>query len=94
MARLTIVDRSGISKSIIGDNGLSVMELIRDNGFDELLALCSGGCSCATCRVYVDAAHGDTVRTVRFDLGGAQEMVIIRPSESSSRPFIRADRRF
>jgi 2Fe-2S ferredoxin len=29
------------------------MEVIRDNGFDELLALCGGCCSCATCHVYV-----------------------------------------
>lgn len=30
------------------------MEAIRDNGFDEMLALCGGCCSCATCHVYVD----------------------------------------
>ena len=34
--------------------GWSVMENIRDNGFDELLALCGGCCSCATCHVHVD----------------------------------------
>ncbi|RYD58052.1 MAG: 2Fe-2S iron-sulfur cluster binding domain-containing protein, partial [Sphingomonadales bacterium] len=27
---------------------------IRENGFDELLALCGGCCSCATCHVHVD----------------------------------------
>ena len=30
------------------------MEIIRDAGFNELLALCGGCCSCATCHVYVD----------------------------------------
>lgn len=30
------------------------MEAIRDNGLDELLALCGGCLSCATCHVYVD----------------------------------------
>ena len=29
--------------------GRTLMETIRDNGFDELLALCGGCCSCATC---------------------------------------------
>lgn len=29
------------------------MEVIRDVGVDELLALCGGCCSCATCHVYV-----------------------------------------
>jgi ferredoxin, 2Fe-2S len=32
------------------------MEIIRENGFDELLALCGGCCSCATCHVHVDDA--------------------------------------
>jgi 2Fe-2S ferredoxin len=32
------------------------MEAIRDSGFEELLALCGGGCSCGTCHVYVDEA--------------------------------------
>ncbi len=29
------------------------MEIIRDAGVDELLALCGGCCSCATCHVHV-----------------------------------------
>jgi 2Fe-2S ferredoxin len=32
------------------------MELIRDSGMDELLALCGGCCSCATCHVIIDDA--------------------------------------
>jgi 2Fe-2S ferredoxin len=38
----------------MGEAGLSVMEVIRDAGIDELLALCGGCCSCATCHVHVD----------------------------------------
>ena len=36
--------------------GVSLMEALRDTGFEEILALCGGCCSCATCHVYVDAA--------------------------------------
>ena len=54
MPVLIVVDRAGREKAVEGDAGLSVMEVIRDNGFDELLALCGGCCSCATCHVYVD----------------------------------------
>ncbi|HEX8669994.1 MAG TPA: 2Fe-2S iron-sulfur cluster-binding protein [Allosphingosinicella sp.] len=54
MARLTIVARDGTEKTIEAKAGWSVMENIRDAGFDELLALCGGCCSCATCHVHVD----------------------------------------
>jgi 2Fe-2S ferredoxin len=55
MPTLIVVDRKGQEKAVEGEVGLSVMEVIRDNGFDELLALCGGSCSCATCHVFVDA---------------------------------------
>ncbi len=29
------------------------METLRDAGIDEIMAICGGGCSCATCHVYV-----------------------------------------
>ncbi len=54
MAKLTIIDRGGAEKTIDGKIGWSVMENIRDAGFEELLALCGGCCSCATCHVHVD----------------------------------------
>jgi ferredoxin, 2Fe-2S len=55
MPTITVIDRSGSARDVQADNGLSLMEVIRDNGFDELLALCGGCCSCATCHVYVDS---------------------------------------
>ena len=56
MPKLVVIDRAGEEKVVEADAGLSVMEAIRDNGFDELLALCGGCCSCATCHVHVDPA--------------------------------------
>ena len=54
MPKLIVVTREGEEREIIGDTGLSVMEAIRDAGIDEILALCGGCCSCATCHVHVD----------------------------------------
>jgi 2Fe-2S ferredoxin len=54
MAQLTIVDRDGNEKTVEGRTGWSVMENIRGAGFDELLAICGGCCSCATCHVHVE----------------------------------------
>ncbi|MDP9414398.1 MAG: 2Fe-2S iron-sulfur cluster-binding protein [Pseudomonadota bacterium] len=56
MPQLTVVTRDGTERTVQGESGLSVMEVIRDNGIDELLALCGGCCSCATCHVHVDEA--------------------------------------
>lgn len=54
MPRLIVTTREGETSEIAAGDGLTVMEAIRDNGFDELLALCGGCCSCATCHVLVD----------------------------------------
>ncbi|HJT40297.1 MAG TPA: 2Fe-2S iron-sulfur cluster-binding protein [Sphingobium sp.] len=67
MPKLIVVNRSGEEQIVEGDNGLSVMEVIRDNGFDELLALCGGCCSCATCHVYVDPAFAEKLPALGED---------------------------
>lgn len=56
MPKLVVTNRAGETSTLEVGAGLSVMEAIRDNGFDELLALCGGCCSCATCHVVVDPA--------------------------------------
>ena len=67
MPKLIVVNRDGAEQTVEGDKGLSVMEVIRDHGFDELLALCGGCCSCATCHVYVDPAFADILPAVSED---------------------------
>jgi 2Fe-2S ferredoxin len=59
MPKLIVVNRAGVESEVDVADGLTVMEAIRDNGFDELLALCGGCCSCATCHVHVDPAFKD-----------------------------------
>ena len=67
MAKITVVNRSGAASEIAAQPGLSVMEIIRDAGFDELLALCGGSCSCATCHVHVDPAWVEAVGRPNLD---------------------------
>lgn len=67
MATVTVIDRSGAARAVEAEDGLSLMEVIRDNGFDELLALCGGCCSCATCHVYVDADFAGTLPAMSED---------------------------
>ena len=67
MPKLVVVNRAGEEKEVDAASGVSVMEAIRDNGFDELLALCGGCCSCATCHVYVDPAFAEKVTPLSED---------------------------
>jgi ferredoxin, 2Fe-2S len=57
MSKLIVVTRTGDEMSIEpAQAGQSVMELMRDAGVPDLLALCGGSRSCATCHVWVDPA--------------------------------------
>lgn len=67
MPKLVVVTREGEEKVVEAQSGLSLMEIIRDNGFDELLALCGGCCSCATCHVQVDAEYADKLPPMTED---------------------------
>ena len=67
MPSLTVVDREGTAHTLEADAGLTLMEVIRDNGFDELLALCGGCCSCATCHVHVEAGATDQLPAMSED---------------------------
>lgn len=67
MGKLNVVTREGQSLVLEGRDGLSVMEIIRDGGVDELLALCGGCCSCATCHVHVDPNFADKITPMTDD---------------------------
>ncbi len=53
MTKLNVTLRTGETRELQAKPGVSVMETIRDGGIDEIMAICGGCCSCATCHVYV-----------------------------------------
>lgn len=67
MPKIKVINREGQSKDVEAQTGLSLMEVIRDDGFDELLALCGGCCSCATCHVHIEPAYSDKLPPVSDD---------------------------
>ena len=56
MTQIKVVQRDGRESEITADGSLSLMEALRDAGYDEVLALCGGCCSCATSHVQLDDA--------------------------------------
>ena len=53
MPKLIITDRSGKKSEIEFDSNFTLMEVLRDNGYD-IEASCGGCCACATCHVYIN----------------------------------------
>ena len=56
MPTLKITDLSGNVTTLEANSGDTLMESLRDNGYDEILAICGGVCSCSSCHVYIDQA--------------------------------------
>lgn len=53
MPQINVESRTGARSTIQADPELTLMEALREHGFDELAAMCGGCCSCATCHVYI-----------------------------------------
>jgi len=54
MSTITVIDTQGESRQVALTPGLSLMEVLHDEGYDEIAAMCGGCCSCATCHVHID----------------------------------------
>lgn len=67
MLELVVKTREGQVVHLEGEAGLSVMEIIRNAGIDEMLALCGGCCSCATCHVRVDEEFANRLPSMSED---------------------------
>ena len=53
MPKIIITNRDGKKHEIDADPNFTLMEAIRDKGFD-IEASCGGCCACATCHVYIN----------------------------------------
>lgn len=67
LPKVFVTRRSGEVQVVEAELNRTLMEVIRDDGMSELLALCGGCCSCATCHVYVDPASEPLLPAVSAD---------------------------
>ncbi len=67
MTTLIVTNRDGETREIEPIIGRTLMEVLRDNDYDELQAICGGNCSCATCHVYVSGAGAGTLPPISED---------------------------
>ncbi len=67
MPTIIVTTREGEEVIVEAVAGRSVMEAIRDHGVEELMALCGGCCSCATCHVIVDTEYSERLSVMSAD---------------------------
>ncbi|MXP42028.1 2Fe-2S iron-sulfur cluster binding domain-containing protein [Altererythrobacter soli] len=67
MPEVIVTTREGEVHRLGIESGMTLMETIRSAGIDELVALCGGCCSCATCHVYVDPSFAGNISQMSED---------------------------
>ncbi|WP_296257817.1 MULTISPECIES: 2Fe-2S iron-sulfur cluster-binding protein [unclassified Pseudomonas] len=67
MAIVIVENRSGEQMTLQAQTAQSLMDIMRTGGVDDILALCGGTCSCATCHVIVDPAFIDRLTPMGDD---------------------------
>ena len=82
MPSITVIGVSGESRVLEARQGQTVMEIVRAAGFDELLALCGGCCSCATCHVYVESGPSQVLDAMSEDENDLLDSSSHRKSQS------------
>ena len=61
MPSIQIIDKDGNEKTIAAESGWSLMELLRDEGYDAIEGVCGGSMACATCHVHIHPDWKDKV---------------------------------
>src|SRR4030095_7873540 len=56
MPKITYIEHDGTVHTVDAEIGATVMETALKGGVTGIVAECGGGCTCATCMVYVDEA--------------------------------------
>jgi 2Fe-2S ferredoxin len=70
MSKIVVIDRSGAEEALEIRSSLTLMQTITDAGISDLLALCGGVCSCATCHVYIDGEKATLIPSMSEDENG------------------------
>ena len=56
MPKVTYIEHDGTVHTVEAELGATVMETALKNDVSSIVAECGGGCTCATCHIYVDEA--------------------------------------
>ncbi len=81
MGKIHVIDRDGGEHELEIDNGLTLMEPLRNLSSGGIEALCGGMCSCATCHVFVQAPHFE-----KLDERQDDELELLEGTDEAAQP--------
>lgn len=67
MPKVTVINRDKVSSMIELQTDQSLMEGLRAAGYDEIIAICGGNCSCATCHIYLQPIESSLLPEISED---------------------------
>ena len=77
MVKISVTNTAGETRDIDAEVGLSLMENIRNNDFDDMAALCGGCVSCCTCHVHIAADWAE-----KLDPADDDEIALLEDSDN------------
>jgi 2Fe-2S ferredoxin len=77
MYTINVIDELGNAKKVEYEAGYTLMEALREAGYEQILAMCGGGCSCATCHVHIAVEHAAKLPEMEED-----EMMLLEVSDN------------
>ena len=67
MPTINVTNTDGETRTLQASSGTSLMEVLRDEGFEEILAMCGGCCSCSTCHVHIETPGNQSLPMIEED---------------------------
>jgi len=83
MTTIIFKQKNGEKKSVMAENGLSLMVAAVENNIEGIKAVCNGCCSCGTCHVSIESSFQEI--TSPMYSGEQQVLTQLNNNEAGSR---------
>lgn len=76
MPIVNVILKDGSTKQIEAEDGWSLMEILRDDGIEEIEGACGGSMACATCHMYIHPDWAKKLATSNNEICEEEEDIL------------------
>jgi len=83
VTQIIFKQRNNVKKTVIIENGMSLMHCAIENNITDIKAICGGNCNCATCHIVIEPNY----RNVVTSLSSVEQQILnkLRNKQDGSR---------